>query len=89
MLKRFIVAYNNAFRIMHGLSTRCSAGFMFANARVDSCQARTRKCIHSIMCRNNESTNCIVQRIASSDVHTLSPLHSVWFGALYCIAMGK
>ena len=39
VLKRFIVAYNNAFRIMHGLSMRCSASFMFANARVDSCQA--------------------------------------------------
>ena len=87
VLKRFIVAYNNAFRIMHGLSTRCSAGFMFANATVDSCQTRTRKCIHSIMC--NESTNCIVQRIATSDVHTLSQLPSVWFGAVYSIAMGQ
>ena len=89
VLKRFTVAYNNAFRIMHGLSMRCSASFMFANARVDSCQARTRKCIHSIMCRIGVSTNCIVKRIATSDVHTLSQLHSVWYSALYSTAMGQ
>ena len=51
VLKRFIVAYNNAFRIMHSLSMRCSTSFMFANARVDSCQARIVECTHSIMCR--------------------------------------
>ena len=70
VLKRFIVAYNNAFRIMHGLSTRCSAGFMFAIATVDSCQAHTRKCIHSIMCRINESTNCIIKCLANSLART-------------------
>ena len=45
VLKRFIVAYNNARRIMYGLPMRCCASFVFANARVDSCQARTGKCI--------------------------------------------
>ena len=74
---------------MHGLSIiLCSASFTFANARVDSCQARIRKCIHS-RCRISESTNCIAKRIAPSDVHTLSQLLSVWFSALYSVAMGQ
>ena len=42
-----------------------------------------------IMCRINESTNRIVKRIATNDVHTLSQLHSVWFSVLYYIAMSK
>ena len=36
-MKQLVVAYNNAFRIMHNA--------MFANARVDNCEARIRKCI--------------------------------------------
>ena len=33
-MSRFIVSYNNAFRILHNLHMRCSASFMFANAVV-------------------------------------------------------
>ena len=40
------VKYNNVCRIMHRLPMRCSASLMFVNARVDSCEARIRKCIY-------------------------------------------
>ena len=41
----FIVSYNNDCRILHNLPMRCSASFMFANAVVDNCTTRVRKCI--------------------------------------------
>ena len=41
----FIVSYNNAYMILHNLPMRCSASFMFANAVVDNCTTRVRKCI--------------------------------------------
>ena len=44
-IRNFIVSYNNAYRILHNLPMRCSAGFMFANAVVDNCTTRVRKCI--------------------------------------------
>ena len=45
-MKQLVVAYNNAFIIMHRLPMRCSDSLMFANdARVDSCEARIRKSI--------------------------------------------
>ena len=58
---RFIVSYNNAFRILHNLHMRCSASFMFANAVVDSCSTCIRKSIFSLMSLLNMSTNVIVQ----------------------------
>ena len=42
-MSRFIVSYNNAFRILYNLDMRCSASFMFANAVVDSCSTGIRK----------------------------------------------
>ena len=37
-MHHFIVSYNNAFRILHGLPMRCSAGGMIASSGVNSCQ---------------------------------------------------
>ena len=42
-IRHFIVSYNNAYRILHNLTMRCSASFMFANAVVDNCTTRVRK----------------------------------------------
>ena len=58
-MSRFIVAYNNAFRILHSLHIRFSASFMFANA-VDSCSTCIRKRIFSLMIRLNSSTNVVL-----------------------------
>ena len=35
-MHHFIVSYNNAFRILHGLPMRCSASGMFASSGVNS-----------------------------------------------------
>ena len=69
-MSRFIVSYNNAFRILHNLHMRCSASFMFANAVFDSCSTCIRKSIFSLMSRLNTSTNIIVQSTLNSDVYT-------------------
>ena len=65
-MSRFIVSYNNAFRISHNLHMRCSVSFMFANAVVDSCSTCIRKSIFSLMSRLNASTNVIVQSTLNS-----------------------
>ena len=61
-MSRFIVSYNNAFRILHNLHSimRCSASFMFANAVVDSYSTCIRKSIFSLMSRLKTSTNVCV-----------------------------
>ena len=78
MLDYFIVAYKNAFKIMPGLSMRCSASSMFANARAVKLVLKN---VYSIMYRN-ESTNCIIKRIAAGDVYATSELNSAWFRAM-------
>ena len=42
-IRHYIVSYNNAYRILHNLPTRCSASFMFAKDVVDNCTTRVRK----------------------------------------------
>ena len=86
-MKQLVVAYNNYFIIMHRLSMRCSASLMFANARVDSCEARIRKCIYSIMERIRTSTNYVITRVATSDVYVASTLYTAWNRALYTTAL--
>ena len=60
-ISRFIVSYNNAFKMLHNLHMRCSASSMFANAVVDSCSTWIRKSMFSLMSRLNTSINVIVQ----------------------------
>ena len=61
----------------------CSASFMFANAVVDNCTTRVRKCIFSLLGRLTTSTNVIVQSALNSDVYTTSTLQQRWIKALY------
>ena len=82
-IRHFIVSYNNAYRILHNLPMRCSASFMFANAVVDNCTTRVRKCIFSLLGRLTTSTNVIVQSALNSDVYTTSTLQQRWIKALY------
>ena len=87
-MKQLVVAYNNAFRIMHRLPMRCSASLMFANVRViDSCEARIRKCIYSIMERSSTSTNYVITRVATSGVYLASTLYTAWNRVLYITAL--
>ena len=82
-MSRFIVSYNNSFRILHNLNMRCSSSFMFANAVVDSCSTCIMKSIFSLMNRLNTFTNAIVQSTLNSDVYTTSELYQRWVKSLY------
>ena len=82
-MRHFIVSYNNAYMILHNLPMRCSVSFMFANAVVDNCTTRVRKCILSLLGRVTTSTNVIVQSALNSDVYTTSALQQRWIKALY------
>ena len=48
-MHHFIVSYNNAFRILHGLPMRCSASGMFASSGVNSCHTLIRRCLQPTM----------------------------------------
>ena len=52
------------------LPMRCSASFLFANAVVDNCTTRVRKCMFSLLDRLTTSTNVhvIMQSALNSDV---------------------
>ena len=84
-MQHFIVSYNNAFRILHNLPTRCSASFMFGTAAVNSCKTRIRKCIYSLTSCWSTSTNVIVQCTLNSHVYITSGLHSSWISVLCTI----
>ncbi|XP_059045228.1 uncharacterized protein LOC131841014 [Achroia grisella] len=58
------VQYNNAFRVLMGLSRCCSASGMFAEYRVDCFYATMRKRCASLVRRVRASTNSILSMIA-------------------------
>ena len=83
-MSRFIVSYNNAFRILHNVHMRYSASFMFANGIVDNnCSTFIRNSMFSLMSRLNMFANVIVQSTLNSDVYTTSELYQRWVKALY------
>ena len=81
----FVVAFNNAFRIIHRLPMRCSASYMFADAGLGNCTARRRKSIYNLVCRIDSSSNEIVHDIALCDIHLTSALSNNWRNALHLI----
>ncbi len=82
-MHQFIVSYNNAFRILHGLPMRCSASGMFASSGVNSCQTCIRRRVYSLQCRLHASLNSIVHNIINCDVHLTSSLHKSWLCTLH------
>jgi exonuclease III len=58
------VQYNNAFRMLLGLPSRCSASGMFCEARTDGFPAIMRKRIVSLLGRVRQSSNSILNVIA-------------------------
>ena len=85
MFRRFIVAYNNAYRILHRLPMRCSANFMFAINNVKSCKCLIRRAIFSMKTRVYASINNIIQCIVHSDIYFTSLLRRQWNIMLYNI----
>ena len=79
----FIASYNNAFRIMHNLSMRCSASLMFVSSGTDCCNTILRKCLYNLMCRISASMNKFVQSIEYSGVYNTSVLCMKWIRAIY------
>ena len=86
-MHHFIVSYNNAFRIVHGLPMRCSASGMFASSGVSSCQASFRRSVYSLQCRLHASLNLILHNIINCDVHLTSSLHKAWLRTLHSNTM--
>ena len=88
-MHHFIVSYNNAFRILHGLPMKCSASGMFASSGVNSncCQTLIRRCIYSLQCRLHASLNSIVDNIINCEVHLTSSLYKAWLCTLYSNTM--
>ena len=80
--KSIQVAYNDAFRILLQLPSRCSASEMFATARVDSYKAFIRKCIFSFRQRILASVNSIVVSVTNSDIFNFSPICLHWTDVL-------
>ena len=62
-MHHFIVSYNNAFIMLHGLPMRCSASGMFASSGVNSCQTCIRRSVCSLQCRLHASMNSMVHNI--------------------------
>ena len=85
MFQQFVVAYNNAHRILHLLPVRCSASHMFATERVNSCKSVLRKSIYSLSTRISASVNSIIRYISSSDIHCKSILRRHWINCLFTI----
>ena len=84
-MQHFFVSYDNAFRIMHSRSMRCSVSLIFASSGTDCCNTRFRKCMCSLMCRTSAFTNNIVQTIEYSDVYNSSVLRMKWTHAIYTL----
>ena len=72
------VAYNNTFRLLFGLSRRCSASEMFAVRHVNSCQSTIRKLMYTFACRLDASSNGIIRGILSSDLWYHSRIRRHW-----------
>ena len=84
VFKHFAVSYNNAYIILHGISFRCSASFMFASAGVDSCDGYFRRCFYSIKKRIECSLNAILVDTVKCDIYTRSVLVRKWDHSLHC-----
>lgn len=62
--KALCVQYNNALRMLLGMSRQCSASKMFADANIDDFYAIIRKRCASLMHRNRTSDNSILKTMS-------------------------
>ena len=81
--ENYIVAYNNAFRMLFMLPRDCSASGTFAVHNVMSCPALVRKLVFSFYKRVKASQNYIVQAISASDIWWKSSIRANWNKLLY------
>ena len=77
------VAYNNAFRMLFGLSRDCSASTMFANRGIYSSEAIIRKDIFRFMNRLEHTNNDIIKSLVMTDTYWKSRIKRHWMQTLY------
>ena len=76
--KKITVAYNNAFRIVCNFRRDCSATEMFKDNKVKNLRDIRKVAIYSLLGRNQNSSNEIIDFVAYSDIHGKSKISSSW-----------
>ena len=82
-MRKLIVGYNNALRILLKLPWDCSASQMFAERHLPSAKALLRNLIYRFMKRLEVSSNALIIAIRNSDLHWSSRLKKHWHDTLY------
>ena len=72
------VSYNNAFRIVFGLSRDSSATFMFIDYNIRNFYDIRKVAVRSLAIRNLHSKNCIIDFVSDSSIHYDSELSKIW-----------
>ena len=85
VLKRFIVAYNTVFRIMHGLSTRCSASFMLRTLELTAVNLVLEN-LYTVLCVRLTNLPIVLYNASPPVVFTLH-LNCTLYIVLYSIAI--
>ena len=83
VIRKLIVAYNRAFRLLMGYPRDCSASGMFANNRLPSAQAILRNLCYKFIKRLEESENNLIHNIRNSDIWFHSNIRKHWLSILY------
>ena len=82
-MRKLIVAYNNAFRILMRYSWGCSASTMFALHMLPSAQAVMRNLNYKFLKRVECSENSLVSAVNCSDLKWSSHIRKHWFKTLH------
>ena len=83
VIRKLIVAYNRAFRLLMGYPRDCSASGMFANNRLPSAQAILRNLCYKFIKRLEKSDNNLIHNIRNSDIWFHSNIRKHWLSILY------
>ena len=76
--RKITVAYNNAFRIVCNFRKDCSATEMFRDNNVRKFTEIRKVAIYSLLGRNLNSSNSLIEFIAYSSIHGESKLSNSW-----------
>merc|ERR1712198_502232 len=81
-MKKQNVPYNNAFRILFGISRDCSPSTMFATSGISSSEAIMRKDIFRFINRLEYSNNDIIKSLDVTDTYWKSRIKRHWMQTL-------
>ena len=77
------VSYNNALRIIFGLTRDSSATAMFVEYNIRNFEALRKLSVRSLAVRNLHSTNSVIDFISDSSIHHESHLSTIWYSILH------